>query len=127
MSVARRRDLVEPAHQRLPILAPCRLLSISRSSYYAPALETEETLSLIRLIDAAFLDMPRYGSRQMVRHLRRAGHDVGRRRVRRLIAKMGLSPIYQRPRTSDSLAKPPNYPNRRDHLTGHLAPGTTAS
>lgn len=27
--------------------------------------------------------------------------DVGRRRVRRLMAKMGLTPIYQRPRTSD--------------------------
>jgi putative transposase len=59
MSVARRRDLVEPAHHRLPISAQCRLLSISRSSYYyAPAPETEETLSLMRVIDAAFLDMP---------------------------------------------------------------------
>lgn len=36
----------------------------------------------------------------MARHLRRAGHEVGRRRVRRLMAKMGLTPIYQRPRTS---------------------------
>ncbi len=94
--------MVEPAHQRLSISTQCRLLSISRSSYYyAPVPETEETLALMRLIDAAFLDMPWYGSRQMVRHLRRDGHDVGRRRVRRLMAKMGLAPIYQRPRTSD--------------------------
>ncbi len=94
--------MVEPAHQRLSISTQCRLLSISRSSYYyAPVPETEETLALMRVIDAAFLDMPWYGSRQMVRHLRRDGHDVGRRRVRRLMAKMGLAPIYQRPRTSD--------------------------
>ena len=94
--------MIEPAHDRLSISAQCRLLTISRSSYYyAPAPETEETLALMRVIDAAFLDMPWYGSRQMVRHLRRDGHDVGRRRVRRLMAKMGLSPIYQRPRTSD--------------------------
>ena len=94
--------MVEPAHQRLSISTQCRLLSISRSSYYyAPVPETEDTLALMRVIDAAFLDMPWYGSRQMVRHLRRIGHDVGRRRVRRLMAKMGLSPIYQRPRTSD--------------------------
>jgi putative transposase len=111
MSVARRRVLVEPAHQRLPISAQCRLLSISRSSYYyAPASETEETLSLMRVIDAAFLDMPWYGSRQMVRHLRRAGHNAGRRRVRRLMAKMGLSPIYQRPRTSDPHPQHRIYP-----------------
>ena len=42
---------------------------------------------------------PYYGSRQMARHLFRLGHPVGRRRVRRLMAKMGLVAIYQKPRT----------------------------
>ena len=103
--------MIEPAHQRLSIAAQCRLLSISRSSYYyAPVPETEVTLALMRVIDAVFLDMPWYGSRQMVRHLRRNGHDVGRRRVRRLMAKMGLSPIYQRPRTSDPHPQHRVYP-----------------
>lgn len=37
----------------------------------------------------------------MVRHLRRKGHEVGRRRVRLLMAEIGLAPIYQRPRTRD--------------------------
>ena len=102
MSVDRRRSMIEPAHDRLSISTQCRLLTISRSSYYyAPVPETQDTLALMRVIDAASLDMPWYGSRQMVRHLRRIGQDVGRRRVRRLMAKMGLSPIYQRPRTSD--------------------------
>ena len=54
----------------------------------------------MRLIDAQFLETPWYGSRQMARHLRREGHVVGRKRVRRLMAKMGLTPIYQRPRTT---------------------------
>jgi len=103
--------MIEPAHQRLSIAAQCRLLSISRSSYYyAPVPESEETLALMRVIDAAFLDMPWYGSRQMVRHLRRNGHDAGRRRVRRLMARMGLSPIYQRPRTSDPHPQHRVYP-----------------
>ena len=57
--------MVEPAHHRLSITAQCRLLSISRSSYYyAPVPEAEETLALMRVIDAAFLDCPWYGSRQ---------------------------------------------------------------
>jgi putative transposase len=72
--------------------------------------ETEETLALMRVIDAAFLDMLWYGSRQTVRHLRRNGHDVGRRRVRRLMANMGLSPIYQRPRKSDPHPQHRVYP-----------------
>jgi putative transposase len=36
----------------------------------------------------------------MTRHLRREGYTVGRKRTRRLMAKIGLVPIYQRPRTT---------------------------
>ena len=36
----------------------------------------------------------------MARHLRREGYVIGRKRIRRLLAKMGLAPIYQRPRTT---------------------------
>jgi putative transposase len=46
----------------------------------------------------------------MARHLKRIGHDVGRRRARRLMAKMGLIPIYQRPRTSDPHPQHRVYP-----------------
>lgn len=103
--------MVEPPHHRLAISAQCRLLSISRSSYYyAPVPETNETLALMTEIDATFLDCPWYGSRQMARHLRRAGHEVGRRRARRPMAKMGLTPIYQRPRTSDPHPQHRVYP-----------------
>ena len=51
----------------------------------------------MRIIDEAFMETPWYGSRQMARHLRRQGWCVGRKRVRRLMRKIGLSPIY-RPR-----------------------------
>lgn len=102
--------MVESAHHCLSMAAQCRLLRISRSSYYyAPMPETDETLALMTVIDATFLDCPWYGSGQM-RHLRRAGHEVGRYRVRRLMAKMGLTPIYQRPRTSDPHPQHRVYP-----------------
>ncbi len=101
MSVERRRALIEPGHGRLSVARQCALVSISRSSfYYQLAGETSENLALMRLIDAQFLETPWYGSRQMSRHLRRDGHEVGRKRVRRLMAVMGLVPIYQRPRTT---------------------------
>ena len=110
--------MVEPAHHRLSISAQCRLLRISRSSYYyAPVPETDETLALMTVIDTTFLDCPWYGSRQMARHLRRNGRDVGRRRVRRLMAKMGLTPIYQRPRTSDPHPQHRIYPYLLRKLT----------
>jgi putative transposase len=111
MSVARRQDLVEPSHPSLSIVTQCRLLSISRSSwYYEPVPESEATLALMQVIDTVFLDCPWYGSRQMMRHLHRLGHEVGRHRVRRLMAKMGLAAIYQRPRTSDPHPEHRVYP-----------------
>jgi putative transposase len=77
------------------------LLSISRSGwYYDPKGETPLNLKLMRLIDEQFLATPYYGSRQMARWLRRQGDNVGRHRVRRLMALMGLHAIYQEPRTS---------------------------
>jgi transposase InsO family protein len=72
--------------------------------------ENGATLALMAVIDQVFMDCPWYGSRQMARHLQRMGHAVGRRRVRRLMAKMGLAAIYQRPRTSDPHPEHRIYP-----------------
>ena len=93
--------MIELEHPSLSVVRQCELVLISRSGfYYQPVGETAENLGLMRLIDAQFLETPWYGSRQMARHLRRDGHEVGRKRIRRLMALMGLVPIYQRPRTS---------------------------
>ena len=93
--------MIEPEHPSLSVVRQCELVSISRSGFYhQPAGETPLNLALMRLIDAQFLDAPWYGSRRMARHLRRAGYTVGRKRIRRLMAKMGLAPLYQRPRTT---------------------------
>src|SRR3974390_3874463 len=95
--------MIDLHHPRLSIVRPWELLSISRSSFYrGPMPDSAENLALMRLTDAQFLETPWYGSRQMARHLRREGYTVGRKRVRRLMARMGLEPIYQRPRTTVS-------------------------
>ena len=76
-------------------------MSISRSTFYYDGLgESELTLEFMRRIDEQFLETPFYGSRQMARWLRREGFAVSRKRVRRLMRKMGLQALYQRPSTS---------------------------
>jgi transposase-like protein len=90
MSVERRRQMIEPEHSQLSIVRQCELVSISRSGfYYRPTGEMPLNLELMRLIDGRFLETPWYGSRQMARHLRREGYTVGRKRVWRLMGKMG--------------------------------------
>jgi putative transposase len=54
----------------------------------------------MRRIDAQFLETPFFGARLMMKWLRRQECDVGRKRIARLMRKMGLSAIYQKPNTS---------------------------
>ena len=43
--------MIDPGHPRLSIVRQCELASISRSSFYRePAVESEETLRLMRLL-----------------------------------------------------------------------------
>ena len=101
MSRGERKETIRRGHPGLSLGRQCRLLSISRSSfYYVPKGESPENLALMRRIDELFMKHPFYGSRQMARHLRREGIEAGRHRVRRLMRLMGLEAIYQAPRTS---------------------------
>ena len=110
--------MIDPGHPRLSVVRQCELVSISRSSFYRePTPESAENLVLMRLIDEQFLETPWYGSRQMARHLRRNGWCIGRHRVRRLMTKMGLAPIYQRPKTSEPHPQHKVYPYLLRHLT----------
>jgi putative transposase len=110
--------MIDPSHKRLSIVRQCELVSISRASFYRqPASETPENLALMRLIDEAFLEMRWYGARQMARHLRRLGWCIGRKRVRRLMRKIGLAPIYQAPKTSEPHPQHRIHPYLLRHLT----------
>ena len=93
--------MIRPDHSSLSVARQCGLLSISRSSYYhRPVGESAGNLALMTEIDRQFLETPFYGVRQMAWHLRAQGHRVNVKRVRRLMRLMGLTPIYQQPRTS---------------------------
>ena len=103
--------MVETNHHRLSITQQCGLLQISRSSWYYEAMgETPLNLKLMRLLDEQFLQTPYYGARQMARYLRRQGYWVNRKRVRRLMQKMGLMAVYQKPNTSKPHADHKIYP-----------------
>jgi putative transposase len=117
MSRGERKAMIRRDRPDLSLSRQCEILAISRSSfYYTPKGESPENLALMRRLDELFLKYPFYGSRQMVRHLRREGLYVGRHRVRRLMRLMGLSAIYQAPRTSTPHPEHRIYP----YLLGNL-------
>ena len=93
--------MIEREHDRLSVSRQCRLVGLSRSTWYYRAVgESAETLALMQRIDGLYLEYPFYGSRQMMRHLAREGVRVGRHRVRRLMRLLGLEAIYRKPRVS---------------------------
>jgi putative transposase len=79
----------------------CELLGVSRSGlYYKPIGESAVNLRLMRTIDRVYTARPFYGYRRMAQVLRREGNDVNPKRVRRLMALMGLHAVYPKPRTT---------------------------
>ncbi len=111
MSVDRRRQMIGVNHSQLSLVRQCDLVSIARSSYYyRPKAESEFNLELMRLIDVQYLKTPWYGSRQMSRFLRRQGHRVNRKRIRRLMRRMGLVAVAPAPNTSRRHPRHAVYP-----------------
>jgi putative transposase len=103
--------LIDPADSELSIRRQCELLGLSRSTWhYQPATESVENLRLMRLIDEQYLKRPVFGSRRMQQWLVRLGHSVNRKRVQRLMRKMGLEAIYPKPRTTQRNAQHRIYP-----------------
>ncbi len=101
--MAQKRQCVEPAHPSLSIKRQCELIGLPRASYYrepAGGEETAENLELMRLIDEEYTRHPFYGSRQLRNWLRRCGHKVNRKRVQRLMRRMGLASVAPKPNTS---------------------------
>lgn len=95
----------------MSIRRQCQLVGLNRSTFYLePASETPENLLFMRLIDEQYLERPFYGSRRMREHLRGLGHVVNRKRVQRLMRKMGLEAIYPKPKTSQRGVEHTVYP-----------------
>jgi putative transposase len=75
-----------------------------------PAVASAENLRLMRLIDRQFMETPFYGSRRMTATLERSGETVNRKRVQRLMAKMGLEALFPKPRTTIPTSDARVYP-----------------
>ena len=100
----------------ISISEQCRLLGISRSSYYyEPTPETEENLALMRRIDELYTDHPSWGSRKMRDRLILEGKTVNRKRIQRLMRLMGIEAIYPKKRLS--------IPNQEHRIYPYLLNG----
>jgi putative transposase len=105
-------------NDNVSIVQQCRLLDLHRSGvYYQAAEESEDNLSLMRLIDEIHLNRPFLGIRRITDALHDMGYRVNRKRVQRLMQKMGIQAIYPKPNTSKRHGKHKIYPYLLRHIT----------
>ena len=103
--------MIESNHPMLSIRRQCELIGLNRATYYSePAGESSVNLLLMQLIDEEYTRAPFYGYRKMTVRLNARGHHVNRKRVARLMRKMGLQAVYPRPRTSIPDRQHKKYP-----------------
>jgi len=90
-----------------------KLLSISKSSnYYKPVIpfSSDEDQKLLDTIDRIYTKYPYYGHRRVHKLLGRFGFTVGRKRVRRAMALMGITAQYPKHKTTQANKEHLKYP-----------------
>jgi len=102
--------MIEKNDSQLSIRKQAALLGVNRNRLEPASRTREEDERLMKEIDRLHLEMPSYGSRRIRAALRRAGWEVGRDRVRRLMRTMGIRAIVPKPRTTQPGKAHKKYP-----------------
>jgi putative transposase len=100
MSAPDRRGRLDWDHRELSVRRQCALLGVARSSVYRPPRPANDNdLMLMRRIDELFTAWPFLGSRRLT-VLLPAEYSINRKRVQRLMRRMGISALAPRPKTT---------------------------
>jgi putative transposase len=101
MSAPDRRAKLDRDHPSLSMRRQCAMLGLARSGVYRlPRPANDDDLVLMRRIDALFTRWPFLGSRRMTAILRGEGIALNRKRVQRLMRRMGIAALGPKPRTT---------------------------
>jgi len=97
---------------KLSVSRQCELVGLSRSCFYK-ALNRKERrrdLPLMKEVDRIYTETPSYGSRRITAELNRRGRNVNRKRIQRLMRKMGIYGQTPGIMTSHAHPKHKKYP-----------------
>jgi putative transposase len=101
MSAPDRRAKLDRDHPHLSVRRQCAMLGIARSGVYRlPHPANDDELALLRRIDELYTRWPFLGSRRMTEMLRAEGVVINRKRVQRLMRRMGIAALGPKPRTT---------------------------
>jgi putative transposase len=103
--------MIDNKHSSLSIVRQCRLLGLHRSGlYFKPCSESEENLTILRLLDEQYYKTPFYGSRKLTVWLKKQDFKINRKRTQRLMDVMGWQTLYRHRNTSEPDKQHKRYP-----------------
>lgn len=113
--------------EAIPVQHSCRVLSVSRSGYYEARRRSAKPILCKASVHlrAAFMESQQsYGSRRLVTAMANQGFEIGRHKVRSLMRKAALKPVWKRKfvHTTDSKHDLPIAANVLDRQFNPAAP-----
>lgn len=104
--------MIEQLAESYPIERLCAVLGCPRSSYYYQAAPSTDA-PIVEAVEQLLLRKPFLGYRRIAAQLRREGHTVNTKRVRRILKELGVSRKIGQVhiRTTDSRHPHVRYPN----------------
>ena len=121
LSIEGKCALIEPEHEDLSVKKQCSLLNLRRATWYDRQKASEVKIQarekkkqadkeMSDLILSVYGERIWLGSRGMRDELKRRGHTVNRKRVQRLMRKLGIKSQSPGPHTSTPRKENPIYP-----------------
>jgi putative transposase len=97
---------------KLSVSRQCELIGLARSCFYKSMNRKEKRrdIPLMKEIDRIYTETPSYGSRRITAYLNRRGRNVNRKRIQRLMRKMGIYGQTPGIMTSHAHPKHKKYP-----------------
>ena len=111
MSAPDRREMLDRADKALSVRRQCALLGVARSGVYRPRKPANDNdLGLMRRIDELFTAWPFLRLAPHDADAEGRGREVNRKRVQRLMRKMGIAALGPKPRHEQAGAGPQDLP-----------------
>lgn len=90
-----------------------KLLSVSKTAHYYKPIDkfsSDEDIKLLNLIDLIHTKHPYYGTRRVIKILKRLGVNVGRKLIKHAFEFMGIRALYPRTKTTIANKEHKKYP-----------------
>ncbi|HAU30815.1 MAG TPA: hypothetical protein DCW46_00680 [Desulfotomaculum sp.] len=110
-SVEERREMLNRDYRKIPLKKQARLLDVNQTSaYYRPRKKEDTDIELMHRIDEIYTRWPHYGYRRITKELQDQNIPMNRKRVLRLMRRMGFYGICPGPNLSKRNHQHHTYP-----------------